>query len=64
MNQPAQIQPPTPSSTAALNEVLAAQQAAIRAQGVPGYAQRIADLDAVLRMVSSNQDRLLEAVCA
>ncbi|WP_024643819.1 coniferyl aldehyde dehydrogenase [Pseudomonas syringae] len=64
MNQQAQIQPPTTSSAAALTELLAAQQAAVRVQGVPGYAQRIASLDAVLRMVSSNQDRLLEAVCA
>ncbi|KPC23568.1 Aldehyde dehydrogenase [Pseudomonas syringae pv. cilantro] len=64
MSQPAQIQPPATSPADALGELFAAQQAAILAQGVPAYAQWIADLDAVMRMVSGNQDRLLEAVNA
>ncbi|KPB71295.1 coniferyl aldehyde dehydrogenase [Pseudomonas cannabina] len=64
MSQPAQVQPPATSPAEALRELFAAQQAATLAQGVPAYAQRIADLDAVMRMVSGNQDRLLEAVSA
>lgn len=64
MNQPAQIPPTTPYSVAALAELLEAQQAANRAQGAPSYAQRMADLEAVSRLVRDNQDRLLEAVSA
>ncbi|WP_236488972.1 aldehyde dehydrogenase family protein, partial [Pseudomonas syringae] len=64
MNQPATVPPDTTFHAARLTELLEAQQAAFRAQGAPSYDQRIADLNAVLRMVSDNQDRLLEAVSA
>lgn len=64
MNQPARITPTTPSPAPGLTELFEAQKAAARSQGVPSYAQRIADLNAILRVVSDNQDRLLEAVSA
>jgi coniferyl-aldehyde dehydrogenase len=64
MNQPARVPPDTTLHAAGLIELFEAQQAAFRAQGAPSYDQRIADLNAVLRMVSDNQDRLLEAVSA
>ncbi|MFA1028853.1 Aldehyde dehydrogenase [Pseudomonas syringae pv. helianthi] len=64
MNQPARITLTTPSPAPGLTELFEAQRAAVLARGAPSYAQRMADLNAVLRMVSDNQDRLLEAVCA
>ncbi|OYU07346.1 MAG: coniferyl aldehyde dehydrogenase [Pseudomonas sp. PGPPP1] len=64
MNQPLSNLPSSLEPVPLLNELFTAQQAAVLAQGAPTYEQRIAALDAVLRLVSDHHDQLLEAVCA
>lgn len=64
MNQPVSSMPSSLEPVPLLNELFTAQQVAVHAQGAPTYAQRIAALNAVLRLVTDHHDQLLEAVCA
>ncbi len=64
MNQPLSNLPSSLEPVPLIDELFTAQQAAVHAQGAPTYEQRIAALDAVLRLVIDHQAQLLEAVCA
>jgi coniferyl-aldehyde dehydrogenase len=64
MNLPVSITAPTVGNTAQLTQLFDAQQRAVLANGAPTYKQRIADLNALLGMIKSNHDLLIETVCA
>lgn len=64
MNQPVSNLSSPLEPVPLLNELFTAQQAAVLAEGAPTYEQRIASLNALLRLIHDHHDPLLEAVCA
>ncbi|MBV6659760.1 coniferyl aldehyde dehydrogenase [Pseudomonas yamanorum] len=64
MNHPANIMAPSIAHINELTRLFDAQQQAVLVHGAPTYKQRIADLDAVLHMITTNLDGLVETVCA
>jgi len=64
MNHPASITLPSISNTDELTALFDAQQQAVRVHGAPTYKQRIAALEALLQLIKTNHDVLIETVCA
>lgn len=60
MNAP--LTPESPAIPSEFSKCFAAQQAAYRANRNPGYAQRIADLRAMHRLLVENREALIDAI--